>query len=273
MHKVKGKRKKAKSAFTFPFTFFLLPFTFQGMGLLQISDGEIRRHGPGSVFAACWRQWRAERQLARRGIHFRGSDLDKISVAYAAMSDREFDAINARQNWANWRTIPRALSGHVPDRPLCVIDLGCGTGSSTRVLAFYCPAGSRIVGYELVRPLIDCARRRHYHQRDGRPADVSFMCQPVTDPLRQENSIVADASVDLANASGVVGHHLDASTVLPLVLELKRIIVPNGIAMLDVGPSLPMASLVRIMTGHGFTALGRYKSWFLDPTGQVVFRR
>lgn len=108
--------------------------------MLTITGREIRRHGPGNALGVCWRQWLAERRLARRGIHFRDTNLEAVSAAYGAMSAAEFDAINGRQDWANWRTIPRALSGHVPDRPLRILDLGCGTGSSTQVLAWYAPA-------------------------------------------------------------------------------------------------------------------------------------
>jgi SAM-dependent methyltransferase len=157
---------------------------------------------------------------------------------------------------------------------LQVIDLGCGTGSSTRVLAFYCPAGSRIIGYEMVRPLIECARRRRYLHRTGETVNVTFICQPVTEPFRQaDGSLVPPGSIDVASASGVVGHHLNGETVLPLVRQLQRTIAANGIAMLDVGPSLPMKTLVPVMARHDFTVVGRYKSWLLDPTGQVVFRR
>src|SRR5262245_40902085 len=133
--------------------------------MLHIPEREIRRHGPGNALAVCWRQWRAERALRRRGVHFRTAVPDEGAAAYAAMSDCEFDAINGRQNWANWRTIPRTLTGHLPDRPLRVLDLGCGTGSSTRVLAFYCPEGSHVTGYELVPALVEVARRRAYPHR------------------------------------------------------------------------------------------------------------
>src|SRR5262245_45253429 len=154
------------------------------MALLIIPEREIRRHGPGSVLAVCWRQWRAERRLARHGIHFRDTDPARVAAAYAAMSDDEFDAINGRQDWANWRTIPRALSGHVVDQPLRALDLGCGTGSSTRVLAFYCPAGSHVTGYEFAAPLLDVARGRSYAHQSGSPAQVDFVCQSITEPLR-----------------------------------------------------------------------------------------
>ena len=123
----------------------------------------------------------------------------------AAMSQDEFDAINGPQAWANWRTIPRALNGHIPERPLRVLDLGCGTGSSTRVLAFYCPAGSHITGYEFAEPMLTFARRRDYRHGSGTPAQVDFICQGLTEKLPEP-----DASVDLVNASGVIGHHLSA---------------------------------------------------------------
>lgn len=223
---------------------------------------------------ACWRQWRGERSLRRRGIHFRDTDPKNVAAAYAAMTDQEFDAVNARQDWANWRTIPRALNGHVPDRPLTVIDLGCGTGSSTRVLAYHCPAGSTIIAYEMVEGLLACARRRDYSHGSGRPATIEFVCQGVTEPFRRaDGRLIADDSVDLVNASGVIGHHLDADLVRPLVVELQRVLGQGGIAMLDVGPSLPAAALIQIMNAAGFEVLGRYRSWFLDPTGELVFRR
>jgi SAM-dependent methyltransferase len=234
----------------------------------------MRRHHPAGALAACWRQWRCERSLRRRGIHFRHTDPNIVAAAYAAMTDEEFDAINAPQDWANWRTIPRALNGHVPDRPLQVTDLGCGTGSSTRVLAFYCPPGSSIVGYEMVEALLARARRRTYLHRNGRTAAVEFVCQPLTAPFhRPDGSLVADCSIDLVNASGVVGHHLDAERVRPLIVELQRVLATEGIAMLDAGPALTAPALTAIMALASFELLGRYRSWFLDPTGELVFRR
>jgi SAM-dependent methyltransferase len=241
--------------------------------VLRIDEHDIRRHGPGNLFGVCWRQWRAERGLARRGVHFRITDVAALAAAYTAMSDGEFDAINGRQDWANWRTIPRSLSGHVPDRPLRVLDLGCGSGGSTRVLAFYCPAGSRITGYELAAALVEVARHRAYRHRSGQPADVTFCCQGVTEPLRQpDGTLVSNGSVDVVNASGVVGHHLGAATVGPLVGELRRVLQPSGVALLDVGPTLGDAELSGVMTGAGFARLGYRRSCRLDRTGQVIYR-
>jgi SAM-dependent methyltransferase len=241
--------------------------------MLTIPDAEIRSRGPGGVLAVCWRQWRTERGLAQRGIRFRDTNFERVAAAYAVMSQVEFDAINGRQDWANWRTIPRALSGHVPQRPLRVLDLGCGTGGSTRVLAFYCPAGSHITGYEFAEPLLAFARRRNYRGKAGEPAQVDFVCQGVTETLRGADGLQVPAqSVDVVNASGVVGHHLNGESIRPLIAELRRVLKPQGIAMLDVGPTLPGRELRAILTAAGFTYMGHYRSWFGDTTGEMVFR-
>jgi SAM-dependent methyltransferase len=229
---------------------------------------------PGSVLAVLWRQWRAERALARRGVHFRSTDPAAVAAAYAAMTPDEFEAVNARQDWANWRTVPRALAGRLPDRPWRVLDLGCGTGTSTRVLAAVAPPGSDITGYELVAAFLEPARRRRYAHRTGAPARVAFVCQGLAEPFRDpDGNTVPDASVDLVNASGVVGHHLDPTTARPLAAELRRVLRPDGLALLDDGPTLPPAALTSLMAEVGFAALGRYRSWPLATCGQIAFRR
>jgi SAM-dependent methyltransferase len=224
--------------------------------------------------AVCWRQWRTERALRRRGIHFRDTEPSAVAAAYATMSEAEFNAINGRQDWANWRTIPRSLRGRVPDRPLRVLDLGCGTGSSTAVLAFYCPAGSHITGYEIAEPIWRWAQRRAYRHRNGELARVDFRCQGLTEPLHQaDGRLVPDASVDVVNASGVIGHHLNSATIQPLLRELQRVLRPHAVAILDVGPTLSKRDLIPLMRAAGFCYLAHCKSWWLDPTGQCVFRK
>lgn len=245
-----------------------------GTGRLHIPGSEARRYGPGNVFAVCWRQWRAERALARRGVRFRSTDPGQVARAYAAMSGDEFEAVNGPQEWANWRTIPAALSGRLPDRPLKVFDLGCGTGTSTRVLARVCPPGSEIVGYELAGPLLEQAERRAYRHRTGVRVPVRFVCQPVTETWRLPNgAAVPDGSADLVNASGLVGHHLDPRSARPLRDELRRVVRDGGLVLLDDGPTLPRRELVRLMRGAGFEPLDRVRSCWLAPTGQVIFRK
>lgn len=241
---------------------------------LTISQDELRRRGPGNLLAVCWRQWRAERDLARRGIHFRSTDPDRVGAAYAAMSADEFEFINGRQEWANWRTIPRALDGRLPDEPWRVFDLGCGTGTSTRVLASLCPLGSVIVGYELARPLVDVARRRRYPHRSGRDATVHFVCQPVTEPWRLPGGDpVPDGCADLVNACGIVGHHLDPTTVRPLLAEVRRVVHDGGLVLLDDGPTLSPSTLVRVARPFGLRPITRVRACLLARDGQVVFRR
>jgi SAM-dependent methyltransferase len=244
------------------------------MTTLVIPERDIRSQGPGPVLRVCWRQWRAERKLARRGVHFRTTALADIAAAYAAMTRAEFNAINGRQDWANWRTIPRALSGHVPNRSLRVLDLGCGAGSSTEVLAFYCPAGSWITGYEVAGPLLDFAARREYRQRHGALQEVDFVAQPIHETLRDaDGDPVPGGSVDVVSSSGVVGFHLDEETVGPLLAELDRVLRPAGVALIDVGPTLGARALRELAAGAGFRCLGRYRSWLGDPTGQLALKR
>ncbi len=188
------------------------------------------------------------------------------------MTEAEFDAINGRQDWANWRTIPRALNGQVPDRPLRVLDLGCGTGSSTQVLTWYAPVGSHVTGYEISGAAFGIARRRAYRNRAGQVGHVDFVCQGVTEPMREPaGAFVPEESVDVVNASGVVGHHLHSVTLRPLINELRRVLRHGGIAMLDVGPSLGSRELRPLMEAGGFRFLAHCKSGWWDPTGQMVF--
>ena len=65
-----------------------------------------------------------------------------------------------------------------------------------------------------------------------------------------------------------MGHRTD----VVLVQELQRVLGGQGIALLDVGPALPAAALIGLMTAAGFRSLGLFRSWWLDPTGQVVFQ-
>jgi SAM-dependent methyltransferase len=229
----------------------------------------VEQGRPGKLPEVCWRQWRTERALAARGVRFRSTDPARVAAAYAAMSPAEFEAVNGRQAWANWRTVPAALRGRLPARPVRAFDLGCGTGTSTRVLARVLPAGSEIVGYEPARPLADRAG-----QEDYRPARVRFVCQPVDEPWRRpDGTRVPDGSADLVHASGLVGHHFDPETVRPLLAEVGRVLAPGGLALLDDGPTLPRPALVTAAGRVGLRPVARVRSWWLAPAGQVLFRK
>jgi SAM-dependent methyltransferase len=242
--------------------------------VLHIAEQVIRQNMPRQPLLVCWKQWRAEQRLKERGVRFRQCDPDQVEAAYTAMPTEDFHAINGRQEWANWRTIPRALSGQVPNRPLRIVDLGCGAGASTRVLAYYAPAGSSILGLELSANLVELARRRTYRHQSGVPVPVTFACQGVTLPFHDaDQQPLPDGSIDLVNASGIVGHHLTTANTLDLIDQICQVLTHDGLAVLDVGPTMSARTLQGLMKQAGFAFLGRYRSWVFDPCGQIAFRR
>lgn len=240
--------------------------------LLSISEQEIRRNGPGHLLRTCWRQWRCEQSVRRRKSSFRTTDPDALEPAYAEMTFGEFCGINGRQNWANWRTIPRSMNALVPNRPLRILDLGCGSGGSTRALAFYAPLGSTILGYDLAEPLLDIAHDCLYLHSSGQPVEVEFALQSLADPwCDPEGRRLPPASVDLVNSSGVIGHHVDYEVAQQLGQELARVVAPGGLVFLDIGPRMSARDLTLLMAPQGFRRLRRTRSCWFDRGGQVVF--
>jgi SAM-dependent methyltransferase len=226
------------------------------------------------ILVLCWRQWRTERTLRRRGIHFRSTNPEAVAQAYARISDQEFQDINARQDWANRRTIPRALDGRLLERPLLALDLGCGTGSSTAVLASSCPSGSTIVGYDVADSLLAQAQRRQYRYRDGTAACVQFVAQCLTAPLRLPGGeLVKNASADLLCTSGVLGHHFTPENADVFFENLARVSRWNGLALLDSGPTFPPTLLREVAARHGFEFLSEHRSFIFAHSSHLLFRR
>lgn len=226
------------------------------------------------LIGVCWRQWRVERQLRGRGIDFRSTDPELVRAAYAHMSPAEFAAINGRHAWANARTLRKSLAGLIPDRPVRTIDLGSGSGTSTRVLARLLPRGSRIVGLEFTNSLAEAARRQRYVAADGSPQQVTFAVGSVAETfIDAEGGEIASGTADLVNASGVLGHHLNEAGIVHAVDEVHRVLASGGIAALDVGPNLSAARLTDLMRARGFTRLRRSRGQPFDRTGQVVFHK
>ena len=240
---------------------------------LRCPPAAVTGAGPGNLAAVVWRQWRAERALAARGVEFRSTDPATVEAAYAAMTAEEFDAVNGRQAWANWRTIPASLDGLVPDAPLKAVDLGCGTGGSTSVLAYCLPDGSEVTGVEFAAPLAAVARRRDYPNRGGRCA-VRFVVGSVCGPLADaDGRPLHDGSVDLVNSSGVIGHHLSGGDLDACLDEIARVVKRNGAAALDPGPRVSADRLREGMTTRGFRFVRRTRSNPFDRCGQAVFAR
>ncbi len=236
-----------------------------------------RRRGPKMpifclALQAAFRE--ASLRYARR-VNFRQTQQPATSAAYAAMDLDDFTAVNARQAWANWRTIPRALSGLLLDQPATVIDLCSGVGQSTEVLACYCPPGSQLLGLELNPAFIAAAQHRAYLDRHEQPARVEFRAQSVLDTFCDaKGRTISRASIDLVHASGAVGSHFDAPATAQLADECARVLRSGGIAALDAGPDgTDRTRMTAIFEARGFELAARAQSCRLDRFEQLCFMR
>ena len=249
--------------------------------VLQFSPADIvanaRRHGPGGRLVSLWlRQRIRERKLRRqKRVEFRSPDNGNARHAYAAMGVDEFTDINLLQAWSDWRTIPRCLSGRLPDRPARAIDLCCGVGESTSVLAFYYPAGSRLLGLDSNPSFVEVARGRPYRCLDGSPARVSFYVQSVLESFRDaEGRVLDETSIDAVNASGAVGCHFRPEATELIAKECARVMRPGGLAMLDSGrEGTGPEELAAIFAKLGFRLSGRTRSCALDRHWQLCFKK
>lgn len=210
-----------------------------------------------------------------RDVHFRRSENAQAVRAYCAMTQAEFDGINARQRWANWRTIPRNLRGRLPPTPCRAVDLCSGTGDSAEVLAHYLPSGSEILGLEYNPEFVRKARVRRYRDADGRPVKASFRAQSVLETFRDERGEPLEAaSVDLVNSCGSLGLHFDAAGIERLAAEVARVLKPGGLAALDSGArGVGRREMARIFRRFGFEEVGSARSCPFDRYTQVCFRR
>jgi SAM-dependent methyltransferase len=212
--------------------------------------------------------------LRRKGIRFRAHDETSVQRAYSAMTPREFDAINARQSWANWRIIPRNLRGRSPEEPVVAIDLCCGTGHSTAVLARCLPSGSTVLGLDVGPKLIEVARDRMYAGDGHSRQTLRFAVQSVLEPFRwPAGRLVEAGEAGLVNSSGAVGCHFEPEATSRLAREVKRVLHPGGLALIDSGPEgTSGADVVSIFGALGFEVLGRARSCVFDRYWQYCFR-
>lgn len=248
---------------------------------LRLSDAAIRRaaerFGPRSPPALLYLQaaWSEARLRFARRIEFRRGENAAACSAYEAMRVGEFTDINSLQAWANWRTIPRNLNGRLPLRPILALDLCCGVGHSTEVLAFYTEPGSRIFGLEMNGRFVEHARRKTYRHADGRRANVSFRAQSVLDAFRRPTGeLLADAEVDLVNAVGAVGCHFDAQATRRLARECGRVVRVGGLAAIDSGrEGTAPRELEATFRDAGFLLVHTARSCAFDRRPQLCFRK
>ena len=201
---------------------------------------------------------------------------DAARKTYQCMTTAEFVRINARQAWANWRTIPRNLHGQLPiDRPLIVVDLCCGMGDSTHVLAWWLPRGSQIVGIELDPRFAAAAAGQTYRNRHGDIISVSVRRASVLDGFGDHTGArLLDGTVDVVHAIGSIGCHFTPAQTTIIVDECARVLKDDGMALLDAGEAgTNEQELVAIANQHALQVHGRSRSWSLDRYVQLVLRR
>lgn len=215
------------------------------------------------------------RVTLRRGPRFREGDNVNAVRAYRAMSVKDFEGINARQKWANWRTIPRNLRGRLPDRPCRAVDLCSGTGDSTEVLACCLPQGSEVLGLDCSLEFVRTARRRIFRDGSGRPFKTEFRAQSVLEPFRDSKGrLLEDGSVDLVNCCGAAAINFNAAQIRALASEIRRVLKAGGLAAIDAPAGRAgREKMTREFGGFDFEALGSARSCFLDRFSQICFRR
>lgn len=226
-----------------------------------------------SVIRLFFRQaWSELAVSCRTRLSFRDDRNERAVRAYCAMTETEFEGINALQAWANWRVIPRSLRGRLPARPCRAVDLCCGVGHSTEALAWFLPPGSEILGLEFNPAFAARAARRRYRAADGTPARASFRAQSVLEPFRDERSrLLESGSADLVNSCGALGIHFDAEALETVSAEIARVLRPGGLATIDSGSDgVGRDEMIRIFARRGFSTRGFSKSCFLDRFTQIA---
>jgi SAM-dependent methyltransferase len=245
----------------------------------MIRENARRRLAGTSLLGIVAKQAFSEKILLRvlKGVNFRYNENSLATRAYRAMTINEFEGINARQQWANWRTIPRNLSGRLPEDPIFALDLCCGVGHSTEVLACYLPPRSSILGLEFNPDFVAQAQARSekYQSFDGTPAHTSFVAQSVLETFRDAaGNELASGSVDLVNCCGAVGVHFKPDATRVLAAEVARVLRVGGLATIDSGPyGTSTDDLVSIFGELGLKKVNSVRSCFLDYSRQVCFEK
>lgn len=206
-------------------------------------------------------------------VNFRKNQNEDAVRAYSAMSISEFEGINARQRWANWRTIPRNLNGQLNNTPCRAIDLCSGIGDSAQVLAYYLPAGSEILGLEFSPQFVKIASERTYRHRSGVLTKARFRAQSILQTFHDERGEpIGDRSVMLVNSCGALGMHFNLSSISKLIEEIARVLKRGGLAMIDSGsPGVNERDLTRLFRANRCDILSSAKSCIFDRYAQICF--
>jgi SAM-dependent methyltransferase len=255
-----------------PIDFF--PYT-PDLEARRVREAARRRLGEGLGTLFVRQAWTEIAIAWRKNVRFRRGENAEVVRAYCAMTAEEFDGINARQKWANWRTIPRNLSGRLGPGPCRAVDLCCGVGHSTEVLAYCLPPGSSILGLEYNPEFTAVAAKRSYTDERGGPVKVEFRVQSVLETFRDSaGRPLGRGTVDLVNSCGALGIHFDQAQIGQLATEIARVLRGGGLATVDSGKEgVDEERMVPLFERRGFEAVARSKSCFLDRFTQICFRK
>jgi len=247
-------------------------------GKLRIPESAVQTiaqiHAPTRVLPlVLLRQWVAE-ILPRllRGANIREGGNENVYNAYEKLSPEELKAVNMRQHWAAWRVIPRSLSDVVNDAPVFAVDLCCGLGESSQILAHYLPVGSKILGIDFNSRFVECAKRT---ARNCAPNELHFRTQSVIDPLHNENgTLLPKESVDLIHSIGALAFHFTYAETKAVLKNAVRVLRPGGTLILDMRKSgRPRCSLEAMILRMGFKHVKSATSCGFDRTAQECFQK
>lgn len=133
----------------------------------------------------------------------------------------------------------RVIEAMALDRPMAVLDIGCGTGTLTRLIADRMPQGSGwVVGIDAAERMIEVARQKARSQR-----------------LQFEAALAEDLPFPPGSFDRVVStfffHHLDAGLKRRALEEIHRVLRPGGRAIiLDV--DIPYTLFGRLSAYAGY---------------------
>jgi ubiquinone/menaquinone biosynthesis C-methylase UbiE len=114
------------------------------------------------------------------------------------------------------------ISRRVPDKSAAICTLGCGCGRET--FALYRAGYHNVCGTDFTAALLDMAK--HRAQQDGLP--IKFMQCPC------QQILLSDASVDVVTMfSNILGHLTPRQIRMESLHEIRRILKPGGLVMLD----------------------------------------
>lgn len=233
-----------------------------------------RRGGPpGGVPLILLRQWLSERRALRAGACFRSDDNAHAMAAYERMEGSLFAGINARQAWANWQVIPKTLHGRAPNRPLRAVDLACGDGESSAVLAHHLHPESTVIGLEYAAGLVRRGQGRRYLHHSGRRAQVHILHASILEPWPDDSGTIADGSVDWVNCCGALAHHFTPEQCRAVADECRRVLRPGAWAAVDARNIAHDDPVCAAFIGAGLRLHGGERSCPADRTWQACFRK